>query len=398
MVMKKILLLLSVFVLFACEQEDLNRLVDDGKAEVGQQATVGSRAASTIADFDPIAELDDIPVNILNVGNTKNKYLSCVKDGQKVDLYNKDDGSLRQRWYIKKSASIHLVGGNDKCSTCPAVKIMPEVRSGEPKPSLQFFYMVPEIELDYTLSETKGYYNIKILRPLMPSLSGDRWSNETLYLQSESTNGTSLRFKTSNPGSLAQWEIVPTGEYRIVSLDYEETSGDFINRKDQKIDGAIIPNTSPTENVEHTISISSSVREKSNFLETQGVSTQKNSSLGFNLGINVKKINIGINGHIDNSTASSQSVTYGEEKEHSVSVVQTFKINIPPMQTYRIEVLKMSYDASVTYIATLEKCDGADKGKRFRVKGKWEGIATTYLYYKLYTMPDNTFLNEYVVK
>lgn len=99
--MKKILLVLSVFVLLSCEQEDLNNLVDNSKVETGQQSAVKGRAASTIADFDPITELKDIPVNIINVGNTKNKYLSCVKDGNKVDLYNKDDNSLRQRWVYK---------------------------------------------------------------------------------------------------------------------------------------------------------------------------------------------------------------------------------------------------------------------------------------------------------
>ena len=66
--MKKILLVLSVFVLLSCEQEDLNNLVDNSKVETGQQSAVKGRAASTIADFDPITELKDIPVNIINVG------------------------------------------------------------------------------------------------------------------------------------------------------------------------------------------------------------------------------------------------------------------------------------------------------------------------------------------
>lgn len=35
--MKKILLLLSVFVLFSCEQEDLNSLVVGSKTEVGRK-------------------------------------------------------------------------------------------------------------------------------------------------------------------------------------------------------------------------------------------------------------------------------------------------------------------------------------------------------------------------
>lgn len=392
--MKKILLLLSVFVLFSCEQEDLSNLVDNSKVETGQQSAVKGRAASTIADFNPIDELKDIPVNIINVGNTKNKYLSCVEKGSKVDLYNKDDGSMRQRWYVKSKnvggSVILLVGGN---SSFPSVYpynvifVTPDYASA-PDMSPMLMAGLPT-QMDF-LQECNNYYKIKNAEFL-------GMNYPIGYLQSETTTDTSLKFKANNSSLLAQWELVPVGEYKIVSIDYEETSGDFINRKDQKIDGAIIPNTSPTENVEHTISITSSVREKSNFTESQGVSTQKNSSLGFNLGINLKKVNIGINGHIDNSTASSQTVTYGEEKEHSVSVVQTFKINIPPMQTYRIEVLKMSYDASVTYVATLEKCDGEDKGKRFRIKGKWEGIVTTYLYYKLYTMPDNIFKNEHII-
>ena len=38
--MKKILLVLSVFVLLSCEQEDLNNLVDNSKVETGQQSAV----------------------------------------------------------------------------------------------------------------------------------------------------------------------------------------------------------------------------------------------------------------------------------------------------------------------------------------------------------------------
>ena len=51
------MLVLSVFVLLSCEQEDLNNLVDNSKVETGQQSAVKGRAASTIADFDPISSM-----------------------------------------------------------------------------------------------------------------------------------------------------------------------------------------------------------------------------------------------------------------------------------------------------------------------------------------------------
>ena len=57
----------------------------------------------------------------------------------------------------------------------------------------------------------------------------------------------------------------------------------------------------------------------------------------------------------------------------------------------------MSYDASVTYVATLEKMDGNDKGQRFKIKGKWDGIVTTYLYYNLYIMDTNELVETRII-
>lgn len=94
--MKKIcLLLVGLLAMFSCEQENLEGIVQSGAEQVQTRATT-----SSIADFNPIYELDGIPVNILNVGNTSRRYLSCAPSGSEMSLYTKDDGSLRQRWYI----------------------------------------------------------------------------------------------------------------------------------------------------------------------------------------------------------------------------------------------------------------------------------------------------------
>lgn len=76
------------------------------------------------------------------------------------------------------------------------------------------------------------------------------------YLQAKDENSSDLKYRPDNSSAISRWKIVPVGEYRIVNMEYVETAGDFINRKDQSIDGAIVPNTSATQEIEHSISIS----------------------------------------------------------------------------------------------------------------------------------------------
>ena len=105
MLMKKIsLLLVGVLALFSCEQEELDNFVES--SGVGQVMT---RAIGSSADFDPISELAEIPVNILNIGNSKQKYLTCKEKGTEICLTDKDDGSLRQRWYLKYGSITNLL-------------------------------------------------------------------------------------------------------------------------------------------------------------------------------------------------------------------------------------------------------------------------------------------------
>ena len=97
--MKKIsLLLVGLLAVFSCEQEDLEGIVKSDAGQIQTRATT-----SSIADFDPISELANIPVNIINVGGKKYKYLTVGPTDKYVWLAETDDGSLRQRWYIKNN-------------------------------------------------------------------------------------------------------------------------------------------------------------------------------------------------------------------------------------------------------------------------------------------------------
>lgn len=375
--MKKIsLLLVGLLAMFACEQEELEGIV---KSDTEQ---VQTRAATSIADFNPLTEVANIPVNIINMGSAKYKYLTAGSTivGEPVWLAEGDDGSMKQRWYVR-NGNIVLAMGND------AINVTPKTGGDYPVLGLASPFMRSPF-----ISYNGVFYNIQGFLPKM-GIGYDFVG----YLQAKDENSSDLKYRPDNSSAISRWKIVPVGEYRIVNMEYVETTGDFINRKDQSIDGAIVPNTSATQEIEHSISISKTAREKSSFTEAEGISTHEGSSFNLNLGLKVGIVNIGVGGTIDNSTTSSRTVTYGTEEEYTVNVTQTFKIIIPPMTTYRIEVLKMSYDASVTYVATLEKMDGNDKGHRFKIKGKWDGIVTTDLYYNLYIMDTNELVETKII-
>ena len=125
--MKKIsLLLVGVLALFSCEQEGLDNIM-----EISDVEQVKTRTAGSIADLDPIIELDGIPVNILNVGNTKRKYLSSEKSGTKLVLNSQDDGSGRQRWKIARQqinagTAILLEKGNSGIVSNKVAAIFPD--------------------------------------------------------------------------------------------------------------------------------------------------------------------------------------------------------------------------------------------------------------------------------
>lgn len=377
MLMKKIsLLLVGLLAMFACEQEELEGIV---KSDTEQ---VQTRAATSIADFNPLTEVANIPVNIINMGSAKYKYLTAGSTivGEPVWLAEGDDGSMKQRWYVR-NGNIVLAMGND------AINVTSKTGGDYPVLGLASPFMRSPF-----ISYNGVFYNIQGFLPKM-GIGYDFVG----YLQAKDENSSDLKYRPDNSSAISRWKIVPVGEYRIVNMEYVETAGDFINRKDQSIDGAIVPNTSATQEIEHSISISKTAREKSSFTEAEGISTHEGSSFNLNLGLKVGIVNIGVGGTIDNSTTSSRTVTYGTEEEYTVNVTQTFKIIIPPMTTYRIEVLKMSYDASVTYVATLEKMDGNDKGHRFKIKGKWDGIVTTDLYYNLYIMDTNELVETKII-
>ena len=363
--------------MFSCEREEFDAF--DGDSRSGVQ----TRATSSIADFNPISEIGEIPVNIMNVGNTRNKYLSCVAKGTKVDLYNKDDGSLRQRWYIN-AGEIVLAGGNSSISLPMGGRIC--VGGSIPGYSYPFLTVItpPYFSL-YTFTLSGNYYYIRDF----PTLMGE-WGVYGRYLQSNSTTGSDLSYKETNPGALALWEIIPVGEYEIVDLQYVRTSVDNITPKEVICARDEYQNSS-SSTVTWDYTVTTKYSESSNFSKTEGVSAT--ISAGLHVGLpNL----LGKDGILDFNTSiqqqSNKSWNYGNSSTREVTETRTGHIPVPANTTMRLEATIVMYEGNVTYVATLRKIGD---NKTFRVKGKWTGTSFSMFKAKTYNVSTNASLGVY---
>ncbi len=378
--MKKLgLLLIGVLTLFACEQEELDNFV---KSDVNQ---VQTRAASSIADFNPIAELSEIPVNIINVGNTQYKYLSANASNDKISLAAADDGSLRQQWYIRPN--LVIVGG--RSSSSANMIVLPKVGGDYP-----MFENYPFV-FDQLVSPKFNYLDdnkYKILQYRTEGGSGGKSYGG--YLQAKDGSSNELKYKSDGNSTVAQWQVVPVGEFNIVKMEYEKstTYNDFIEQQNIYVDGTVIGDL-PRE-VQHVFNISKSKTARSSFSKAEGLTVQNQNSFGFSIGIgDASKVHIGFDGQISNTITSSETLTWGEETTETMTISQSFTVPIPPYTPCRIEVLWRTFNASITYVATLEKVGGIAAGQRFKIKGKWRGVTSSDLYYNMYDMVNNKLIS-----
>ncbi len=365
--MKKLLILFTCVTLYSCEQLS----EEDVMPSCTSKSPVLFNTQETIpTNFDPLDQLKGIPVNILNIGNTKYKYLSAQSSGNKIVLTNKDDGSLRQRWFIYNSIyNIVLAGGNKNFNILthyPSVSIY--------KGSPALMYTMQEKNPISALHNIPGtsYYFIgdgeMILRNEL-----NQQGIEPLYLQCTSSNGTKLAYYTQQ-SDFAKWEIIPVGEFKVIDIAYAPQTS-TLNRNDQLVDEALIDNDRNT-GITYHFNIVGSYNVSSNFSKTEGVSVAVTESI--KVGIPIVE-GIGADVSISSTQTSSKNWTFGRTENKSISIQHSIDVPIPANTKTRIQAYMTSYDTSVTYVATLQNLTD---NKIFKVKGTWKGITTTLFYCK----------------
>lgn len=384
--MKKTGLLLGLLALVACEQQELE-YVENNIADVDVEApAVQTRATtSSISDFDPLKELEGIPLNIMSVENTKNKYLSAETSGKEVVLYNKDDGSGRQRWYYD-TGRFDLRKGREECSKGDRLSLI-----GSP--------LYGGIPTKLILENTTFF--IPTTSPVLSPVNDQEyifgWS---IFSPSSSVNNYCVEPKSSKSDELTvrqrtsdiyddyyHWIVSPVGTFRVVKMEYEKSVeyNDHITASPAYCDSENFGDLPFA--VEHEFTIKRDFTETSYFSEAYGVTTNKESGTSYS--IQVAGVNIDINGNVSESTTPSENVSFSQTTTNTLSVTKSFKMTIPSHTPCRIEIMQMMYDASLTYVATLEKTDGDEKGKQFRIKGRWTGIVASEFYFNVYDLSNN---------
>ncbi|MCD7925037.1 MAG: hypothetical protein LUI85_10215 [Bacteroides sp.] len=371
--MKKILFLLSMFALFSCEQENLDNLVDDSNTKAEQQSIVNSRA---VTDIDPIAELNGIQVNIINMGTGSKKYLSCAKKGDKVDLYDKDDGSMRQRWYVG-NGTIKLVGGNQTFDGQDAYVGPHNTTDDEPYPCVHNGKMIigqPSIiycgNFRY-INDDLVIENFPLLFP--PSGFGV----ELAYLQPETKNSSTLQYKKGNNDMSTHWRLELVGDdYEFEKIQYIKAAGDYIGLEAPQYREYEYSNEGKPDPGKAVFQINASVKYKSEFTESQAVSISNKVNTGISIGTPSS-----VSGNISNETTTSYGWTFTTTKgqETDVSITDTYEYIVPADKYIKMKVYIASYTMSITYIMTVRR---KHDGKLFRVKGKWSGVQGTKITYE----------------
>lgn len=386
--MKKFIwLIVGTLILFSCEREEFDAF--DGESSSGVQ----TRAASSIADFDPINEIDGVLVNILNVGNTRNKYLSCVAKGTKVDLYNKDDGSGRQQWDIKYGRSIVLPRGNNAVSPNAVLVAASDnynsITPQRPNYVKLYSWFIPSNNVNILMIPGFVFQYLNNGNCIIQGASSG-FPLTYYYLKSESSTSSSLKFDMDHSTTLSQWQIIPIGEYEIVDLQYVRTSVDNITPKEVICARDEYQNSS-SSTVTWDYTVTTKYSESSNFSKTEGVSAT--ISAGLHLGLpNL----LGKDGILDFNTSiqqqSNKSWNYGNSSTREVTETRTGHIPVPANTTMRLEATIVMYEGNVTYVATLRKIGD---NKTFRVKGKWTGTSFSMFKAKTYNVSTNASLGVY---
>lgn len=380
--MKKIyLLMMGVLFLFSCEQSELD-FVGDNSTEV---ASANTRSASSIADFDPIDELREIPVNILNVGNSKNKYLSCNQSYSKVDLFTTDDGSLRQRWYIK-NRGVASIAAEKLPALGGGYWVVGLNRSDMKNPTLVTVGLgIPFAHQSTVILINNNHYKIGASDPSLPYIE----LSPSLFLQADWQNSSTLQYKKMSSTNLALWEIVPVGEFEIVNMEYVQTSVDNLTPKEVICARDEYTNTS-SSTVTWDYSVVTKYSEKSDFSKTEGVTMGITRGLKVGLPNLLGVINLETNMSVQQQT--NKSWTYGESSTKDITETRTGHIPVPPNTTIKLDATLVMYEGNLTYVATLRKVGDS---KTFKVKGKWSGTCFSMFKAKTYDAKSRSLLGVY---
>lgn len=226
--MKKIMfLLLCALALVSCEQEDVKFEFQTGSNEDESPLT---RSASDIPAA--IDQLDGIPVNIKSAYSKK--YLSVVSDDGEVALSNDDDGSLRQRWFIKEDLSslypykIIPIYRFDNFNN-PMI-VIGHYKGGRYGPFVNETIINQGVFRISNFDSFGFYFGTMQEGGLPPIGTPIDPLRMKIYMQPVNMDSNELVIDDNYyKGDQVKWEIIPVDEFRIEDITYDLTKSDQLS-------------------------------------------------------------------------------------------------------------------------------------------------------------------------
>lgn len=357
---KKGLVFLSALILISC-QNDFDDNLDKDLSNAFQ--TKSSVSAPSV-----LSQLAGIPVNIkMKGGNWKNPYLSARPKDNNVVLYDKDDGSLRQRWLITSNgASIKVEGGTNTDGY-----LAPIGSPGSYIPKLVNNSLPLGIHMEEGTIESTFYIYFQNATP-----SG--FYKE--YLYSKDAVNQDLAFaEESKTGGRYVWEIVPVENFTLKDITYFMDYGDRVDSslvflRDYDLDNRYNPSPGT-----HTAKISESYLSRSQFSEVTGLNMSDKISNSSTYKVGTPSIDASGSVSFDHLTERTWSYSITEAEEKTFSWSDEFSTVVPAEKLMKLKVYVQKYIFDISYIGTLV---GNITGRTIKLKGRWEGSFGTKFVYR----------------
>lgn len=357
---KKGLVFLSALILISC-QNDFDDNLDKDLSNAFQ--TKSSVSAPSV-----LSQLAGIPVNIkMKGGNWKNPYLSARPKDNNVVLYDKDDGSLRQRWLITSNgASIKVEGGTNTDGY-----LAPIGSPGSYIPKLVNNSLPLGIHMEEGTIESTFYIYFQNATP-----SG--FYKE--YLYSKDAVNQDLAFaEESKTGGRYVWEIVPVENFTLKDITYFMDYGDRVDSslvflRDYDLDNRYNPSPGT-----HTAKISESYLSRSQFSEVTGLNMSDKISNSSTYKVGTPSIDASGSVSFDHLTERTWSYSITEAEEKTFSWSDEFSTVVPAEKLMKLKVYVQKYIFDISYIGTLV---GNVTGRTIKLKGRWEGSFGTKFVYR----------------
>lgn len=355
----KALLIALTLAFFSCEKEQSDIIDHDIKNELTSTSTRSVKSITQLA-MNPIQQIEDngIPIHImLSEASHPYRYLSCTKAG-KVDLYNKDDNSGRQKW-IYKNAYLRPVSGVSGDISRLTV-------TGHPgsTPKLAYFNSFPPLyrgptSISNIFSKSKTLYQLHCLGLIKAS----NYTSSSLSI----VENNPLLGNPAPESPLNYFLIIPVEEFTLLDISYDFLTGDTFSTEPKKLIRRGFRNNS-TEPVTRVLKIQESLTNSSTFQETYGLTVS--TTVKGTVEVGLPKI---VGGNVDASQTTTKEWKYSttQTETRNFTIEESFTQTIPPGGAVDFRLVWSEYKINLTYIAKLQ---GKTTGTIIYLPGRWDGV------------------------